>query len=84
MLLFLVETRKNCDSVASEINQSLPRGSGSAIGIACHIRKKNDLEHLVNRTKEKLGNIDILVCNAAVNPFMVRCLKFQIRPMKKF
>ena len=61
--------QESCDAVASEINGSLPRGGGSALGIACHVSKKNDLENLVNTTREKLGNIDILVCNAAVNPF---------------
>ncbi len=61
--------QESCDAVASEINRSLPRGGGSALGIACHVSKRNDLENLVNTTKEKLGNIDILVCNAAVNPF---------------
>ena len=61
--------QESCDAVASEINGSLPRGGGSALGIACHVSKRNDLENLVNTTKEKLGNIDILVCNAAVNPF---------------
>ena len=59
----------SCDAVASEINGSLPKGGGSALGIACHVSKRNDLENLVNTTKERLGNIDILVCNAAVNPF---------------
>ena len=61
--------QKSCDSVAGDINQSLPEGSGTAFGIACHIGKKSDLEHLVKSTKKKLGKIDILVCNAAVNPF---------------
>ena len=67
----VISSRKqeSCDAVASEINGSLPRGGGSALGIACHVSKRNDLENLVNTTKEKLGNIDILVCNAAVNPF---------------
>ena len=62
-------SQESCDAVAIEINESLPRGAGSALGIACHVGKKDDLENLVNSTKEKLGTIDILVCNAAVNPF---------------
>ena len=61
--------QESCDAVASEINQSLPKGSGSALGIACHVGKKSDLENLVNGTKKRLGKIDILVSNAAVNPF---------------
>ena len=42
---------------------------GSAIPIACHIGYKDQMENLVAHTREKLGKIDILVCNAAVNPF---------------
>ena len=75
--------QKTCDSVASEINQSLPGGSGTALGIACHIGKKNDLEHLVKSTKEKLGNIDILVCNAAVNPFYGSMLEISDKAYEK-
>ena len=75
--------QKSCDSVASEINQSLPGGSGTALGIACHIGKKNDLEHLVKSTKEKLGKIDILVCNAAVNPFYGSMLEISDKAYEK-
>ena len=62
-------SQESCDAVAVEINKSLPREAGSVLGIACHVGKKDDLENLVNSTREKLGKIDILVCNAAVNPF---------------
>ena len=62
-------SQESCDAVAVEINESLPREAGSVLGIACHVGKKDDLENLVNSTREKLGKIDILVCNAAVNPF---------------
>ena len=75
--------QKSCDSVAGEINQSLPEGSGTALGIACHIGKKNDLEHLVTSTKEQLGKIDILVCNAAVNPFYGSMLEISDKAYEK-
>ena len=75
--------QKSCDSVASEINQSLPKGSGSAFGIACHIGKKDDLEYLVTSTKQKLGKIDILVCNAAVNPFYGSMLEISDKAYEK-
>ena len=42
---------------------------GSAVSIPAHIGHKEELERLVAQTREKLGRIDILVCNAAVNPF---------------
>ncbi len=39
-----------------------------AIGIACHVGHKEQLEHLVAKTQEQYGGVDILVNNAATNP----------------
>jgi NAD(P)-dependent dehydrogenase (short-subunit alcohol dehydrogenase family) len=33
------------------------------------ISSKDDLQRLVNTTNEQLGEVDILVCNAASNPY---------------
>jgi NAD(P)-dependent dehydrogenase (short-subunit alcohol dehydrogenase family) len=67
----VVSSRKEdaCEAVASEINESLGEGRGEAISIPCHIGYKEQLQQLVDETRSRLGNIDILVCNAAVNPF---------------
>lgn len=53
-----------CEAVAESIRQ---RGF-KAEAIACNISHKSDLENLVAETRTRLGSIDILVCNAAVNP----------------
>ena len=37
------------------------------IGIPCDVTKMEDLENLVNKTKEKFGKIDILINNAGVS-----------------
>jgi NAD(P)-dependent dehydrogenase (short-subunit alcohol dehydrogenase family) len=37
--------------------------------IPCHIGKKEDCEALVSKTRDKFGPADILVCNAAINPY---------------
>ncbi|MCG8494315.1 MAG: SDR family oxidoreductase [Sneathiellales bacterium] len=59
-----------CQAVADEINASLPEGcTGSAIVIPVNINSKESLQNLVDEAHEKLGQIDILVCNAALNPF---------------
>lgn len=58
-----------CEQVADSINSELADQPGGAIAIAAHIGDKTALERLVANTKEALGAIDILVCNAAVNPF---------------
>ncbi len=53
-----------CKEVAKGINDK----GGIALPIACNITHKEELQSLVDRTKEELGTIDILVANAAVNP----------------
>src|SRR5579871_2754518 len=52
-----------CEEVAAAI-----RGGGGAIAVAARISDKAKLENLVAKTREKWGRVDILVCNAAVNP----------------
>ena len=54
-----------CDQVAADINTQ----GGTAIAIACNINYKEELQELVSKTEEQLGRIDILVCNAAINPY---------------
>jgi NAD(P)-dependent dehydrogenase (short-subunit alcohol dehydrogenase family) len=54
-----------CEEVAAAITKT----GGTAISIPCHVGEKSQLEALVARTREAFGPIDILVCNAAVNPY---------------
>lgn len=58
-----------CQSVADAINTELTEGPGGAISISAHVGQKEALQELVDQTRAKLGKIDILVCNAAVNPY---------------
>lgn len=58
-----------CRQVTEEINAALDSGMGKAFSIPCHIGHKEQLQALVEETRRQLGQIDILVCNAAVNPF---------------
>jgi NAD(P)-dependent dehydrogenase (short-subunit alcohol dehydrogenase family) len=62
----VVSSRKieACESVVESIRE---RG-GEAIAIACNISRKAEVEALVASARQRLGAIDILVCNAAVNP----------------
>lgn len=54
-----------CDEVASAINAD----GGEAVAIACNINYKEQLRLLVEKTSAHFGGIDILVCNAALNPY---------------
>jgi NAD(P)-dependent dehydrogenase (short-subunit alcohol dehydrogenase family) len=54
-----------CEEVAKAI-----RGKGAeAIVIPCNIGRRNEIETLIAETEKQLGPVDILVCNAAVNPY---------------
>ena len=35
----------------------------------CNISEKEQLQNLVDKTREHFGQIDVLVCNAALNPY---------------
>jgi NAD(P)-dependent dehydrogenase (short-subunit alcohol dehydrogenase family) len=62
----VVSSRKieACEPVVEGIRQA----GGEAIAIACNISRKPEVEALVAQTRERLGPVDVLVCNAAVNP----------------
>ncbi|MCH7741035.1 MAG: SDR family oxidoreductase [Proteobacteria bacterium] len=67
----VVSSRKEdaCEAVTNEINEAVGEGEGKAISIPCHIGYKEQLQSLVDETRNRLGSVDILVCNAAVNPY---------------
>ena len=55
-----------CEEVAAEINAKHP---GSAIAVPANISSKEDLQRLVDETRKAFGKVDIVVCNAASNPY---------------
>jgi NAD(P)-dependent dehydrogenase (short-subunit alcohol dehydrogenase family) len=57
--------REACEAVAGEIRAN----GGEVIVIPCNISRKEEVEGLISGTQSQLGGIDILVCNAAVNPY---------------
>ncbi len=56
-----------CEEVAAAINAA--HGAGSAIAVPANISSKEDLKQLVEAATSAFGKIDILVCNAASNPY---------------
>ncbi len=55
------------DQAAAEINAAV--GAERAIPVACNVGYKDQLQALVDTTREKAGPIDIVVGNAGVNPY---------------
>jgi NAD(P)-dependent dehydrogenase (short-subunit alcohol dehydrogenase family) len=56
-----------CEEVAASINQA--RGARTAISVPANISSKVDLKNLVDETNQQFGKVDIVVCNAASNPY---------------
>jgi NAD(P)-dependent dehydrogenase (short-subunit alcohol dehydrogenase family) len=65
----VVSSRKAeaCKEVADAINKKY--GKDSAIVVPANISSKDDLKNLVEEATRKFGKVDILVCNAASNPY---------------
>ena len=65
----VISSRKQdaCDEVAHAINAQ--HGEGTAIAVAASISDKEALQNLVDETRRQFGRIDVLVCNAASNPY---------------
>lgn len=63
----VVSSRKAdaCEAVAAE----LVKEKREAIAIPCHIGRREECQALIEKTRAKWGRIDVLICNAAVNPY---------------
>ena len=64
----VVITSRKADACAAVVEQL--RGEGlEAMAVACNISRKDEIRALVDQTEEAYGPVDVLVCNAAVNPY---------------
>ncbi|MES2444938.1 MAG: SDR family oxidoreductase [Pseudomonadota bacterium] len=65
----VVSSRKQdaCDAAAAEIDARF--GAGTALAVAASLSDKAALQNLVDETRRVSGRIDVLVCNAASNPY---------------
>ena len=77
----VVSSRKAdaCEEVAAGIKKS----GGEATVIPCNISRKTEVEALVAGTVKQYGGIDILVCNAAVNPVLRPARRHQRRAVRQ-
>jgi len=65
----VISSRKQdqLDEAADQINRTV--GADRAIGVACNIVHKEQIQALVDVTRDRAGAIDIVVGNAGVNPY---------------
>ncbi len=63
----VISSRK--PEACAPVAEAITKAGGEAIVIPCHIGHKEQLQTLVDKTTAHWGGIDILVCNAAVNPY---------------
>ncbi|HEU5283103.1 MAG TPA: SDR family NAD(P)-dependent oxidoreductase, partial [Burkholderiales bacterium] len=63
----VISSRKQpaCDEVAAAIRAA----GGEAIAVPANIAEKAQLDALIQATRRQWGRIDVLVCNAASNPY---------------
>ena len=62
---YVLTQEANVDSAVSKL-----RSEGLNVdGVVCHVGKKEDREKMIKETVAKYGGLDILVSNAAVNPY---------------
>jgi NAD(P)-dependent dehydrogenase (short-subunit alcohol dehydrogenase family) len=63
----VVSSRKieACEPVA----EALRKEKREAVAIPCHIGRREDVDTLIAKTRVQWGQVDILVCNAAINPY---------------
>lgn len=77
----IVSSRKQeaCDEVAAEINAA----GGRATAIACHIGDMDALHALFARVQAEFGRLDVLVNNAAANPYYGHVLDTDLGAFQK-
>lgn len=63
----VVSSRK--PAACEYVVESIRAGGGEAIAVPCNVAERSQLEALVHAAIAEWGRLDILVCNAAVNPY---------------
>jgi len=64
----VVVTSRKLDACEALVAQIRAEGF-EAMAVACNISSKEQIASLVERTESAYGPVDVLVCNAAVNPY---------------
>ena len=64
----VVVSSRKADACVADV-ESIRKAGGTAVAIPANISDKAALQRLVDETRRQLGPIDVLVCNAASNPY---------------
>ncbi|HYZ32791.1 MAG TPA: SDR family oxidoreductase [Crenalkalicoccus sp.] len=64
----VVISSRKLDACQAVVEAIQARG-GEAFAQACNIGRKEELQALVDATLARWGGVDVLVCNAAINPY---------------
>lgn len=77
----IISSRKqeDCEKVA----QSIVDNGGSAEAIACHIGEFEEIEQIFTTIRERHGKLDILINNAATNPYFGHILDTDVGAFQK-
>ena len=59
-----------CDALAEDLNKTYGKGAKIAHGIAFDLDRLEDMQALATKSAAVWGGIDILVCNAAILPYI--------------
>ena len=63
-----------------EVADGIRKDGGDAHVIPCNISRREEVEALISGTTKHYGKVDILVCNAAVNPYYGPLLDIRTKP----
>lgn len=69
-----------CETAAAAIRAA----GGEAMAVACNIGRKEELQHLVDRSNAEWGRIDIVMANAAIHPWVGSVLDVKEETFAKF
>ncbi len=78
----VIVSSRRADSCEAVVNEIVAQG-GSAEAIACHIGDVDNIVNTMTAIKEKHGKLDILVNNAAANPYFGHILDTDLGAFNK-
>ena len=78
----IIVSSRRIDSCQAIVDQIVSEG-GSAQAIACHVGEMDQIETIFSAIKEQYGKLDILINNAAANPYFGHILDTPLGAFEK-